>query len=265
MLLNPLSTYRRRRLKILLHNLMTADPALRIRAKRSGDLFHLDVGGEQIAIVSINRWSKYRKGVAVHAEKLAKRYGVYGLRDELAGETVIDIGANIGELSLFCAREGARVFAIEPDPINYLALEKNTAGTDIKALPLALWEKEKTLTFYSSIQKADSSLIQPKDYTHTLKLQAIPLDRLTEEQGIEHVFLIKADAEGAEPEVLRGAGRTLQRTRFLSVDCGPERRGEKTFETCERLLVEMGYETKALDAEASVLFGINRHLNKGSS
>lgn len=265
MLLNPLSTYRRRQLKILLHNLLTADPGLRIGVSRSGDLFHLKVGGEQIAIVSISRWSKYRKGIAVHAEKLAKRYGVYALRDGFQGETIIDIGANIGELALFCVREGARVFAIEPDPINYLALEQNVDGTSIEAFQLALWEKEKTLTFFSSVERADSSLIQPEDYTHTLKLQAIPLDLFTEEQGIERVFLIKADAEGAEPEVLRGAKRTLQRTHFVSVDCGPERRGERTFEACEQLLAEMGYETKTLEADTSVLFGINKHLRQESS
>ena len=253
----PIPLFWRRKLKIFLHNLRTRDTSLAIGVERSGDLFHLSVGGERIAIVSISRWSKYRKGIAFQVDKLARRYGTLPLRGQLSGQTVIDIGANVGELSLFCRRAGARVYAIEPDPINYAALEENIAGTGIESFRLALWDKEETLTFYSSVAGADSSLIEPDANSRALQVYALPLDKLTEDNDIERVFFIKADAEGAEPEVLTGARKTLRRTCCVSIDCGPERRGERTFETCRSILSELGFETRALDEEGNVLFGTN--------
>lgn len=254
----PIPLYWRRKLKILLHNLRTRDPAVAIQVRRSGDLFDLSIGDERIAIVSIGRWSKYRRGIPFQIEKLARRYGALSLRDRLSGRTVIDIGANIGEFSLYCGREGARVFAIEPDPVNYLALERNIAGTGIEAFRLALWDKEETLKFYSSVAGADSSLIKPDAMSRALKVEALPLDTFTERQRIDAVFLIKADAEGAEPEVLRGASATLGRTRHVAIDCGPERKGERTFDTCQSILTDLGFETRALGKDENVLFGTNR-------
>jgi FkbM family methyltransferase len=249
--------YWRRRLKILLHNMRTRSPELAIRVQRSGELFRLSVGGEQIYIVSISRWSKYRNGIPFQLEKLARRYGAHRLRDRLSGQTVIDIGANVGELGLYCQRAGASVYAIEPDPINYAALERNTSGTGIEPFQFALWDKEESLTFYSSVAGADSSLIEPDADSRPLQVNAVPLDSLTRSEGIGRVFFLKADAEGAEPEVLRGGLKTLRRTCYVSIDCGPERKGERTFEACRLILDDLGFKTCALDKEENVLFGAN--------
>jgi len=256
----PVPLYWRRKLKILLHNLRVRQPETFIRVKRTGGLFHLTVGGERITIVSISRWSKYRRGIDVQLQKLAQRYGVLPLRDQLSGQTVIDIGANIGEFSLYCERAGARVFAIEPDPVNYAALDQNIAATGVAAFRLALWYKTETLTFYSSVAGADSSLIEPEISSDTLRVNAVALDDFTEQKGIDRIFLIKADAEGAEPEVLRGARATLARTSHVSIDCGPERKGERTFDTCQSILTAAGFETHALDLQKNVLFGRHRSV-----
>ena len=44
------------------------------------------------------------------------------------GDIVIDVGAGIGEFTLWCADAGARVIAFEPDPLAFACLEKNTAS-----------------------------------------------------------------------------------------------------------------------------------------
>jgi FkbM family methyltransferase len=251
----PLHT--RRRLKIWLYNLRTRDSNKRIHVRRNGAVIELSIGDERIALASIGRWSKYRQGVRAQLHRLAGRYGLLGLEKAIAGGTVIDIGANIGELGLFCNALGCRVLAIEPDPINFDALTANARGTSIEPANLALWDTETELTFYSAVARADSSLIKPADFERSFAVRTKTLDGFASESGVDRAVLLKMDAEGAEPEVLRGGRETLLRTRFVTIDCGPERMGERTFDACRDILQGLGFETRAVDAAGNVLFAEN--------
>lgn len=254
--------YWRRRLAISWHNLRSR-PTARVRVRRAGPLVQLQIGDEGIGITAIGRWKRYRGGISARLEAVAGRYGTVALAKDIAGGTVIDIGANIGELSLYCNRLGCQVFAVEPDPVNFLAVQENARGTGIRPFQLAFWHEEAELTFYSAVARADSSLIEPEAYERAFPVQATTLDRFAAEQGIGAVVFIKADAEGAEPEVLRGATQTLGRTRWICLDCGPERKGEKTFVECAAILEGLGFATRALDSRGNMLFGENRRLGAG--
>ena len=60
------------------------------------------------------------------------------------GDVVVDVGAGIGEFTLWCADAGARVVAFEPDPLAFACLEQNTAAlAGVQIFPYALW-KERT-------------------------------------------------------------------------------------------------------------------------
>jgi FkbM family methyltransferase len=255
--LSVVPLYWRRRLEILLHNLLGRSPAGWLQVKRAGPLVQLSIGGEHITITSIGRWKRYRRGISARLEAVAARYGAVELRDRIKGGNVIDIGANVGEFSLYCHGLGCRVFALEPDPVNFGALEANVRTTDIAAFRQALWVEEADLSFFSSVARADSSLIEPETYDRSFPVKATTLDNFTSSNGIGDIAMIKADAEGAEPEVLRGAAQTLERTRFICLDCGPERRGEKTFAECAQILDRVGFATRALDSSGHMLFGEN--------
>jgi len=53
----------------------------------------------------------------------------YDLPLDMSGWNVVDIGANVGVVSLLCAERGAWVTAFEPEPENFKALLKNTKNT----------------------------------------------------------------------------------------------------------------------------------------
>jgi hypothetical protein len=57
------------------------------------------------------------------------------------------------------------------------------------------------------------------------------------------IALLKLEAEGAEPEILKGGLDTLQRTFFVVADLGPERglKGERTFEASSEILKNHGF------------------------
>lgn len=130
------------------------------------------------------------------------------------GMTVIDIGANIGELTLnFAKRVGAngKIFSFEPSPINFQKCERNISlnenlKNNITLFNLALGEKEGT------------AYLQTRD-EHNLGMNAIgeigvevqmkTLDTVVLENKIQKCGLIKMDVEGFELKVLKGAAKTI--------------------------------------------------------
>jgi FkbM family methyltransferase len=179
---------------------------------------------------------------------------------QLSGATVIDIGANVGEFSRFVAKRAKMVLAVEPDRDNLPSLRQNLSGLNVRIVQKALWKEKAELEFYSAASDADSSLIKPQEYKESYRVEAVPLDDLTEEFGLGEILLIKADAEGAEPEVLDGAMRTLERTHYIAIDCGLERNGEDTFEACTRRLESAGFTVRRHRRRNDVLIGVNRRF-----
>ncbi len=138
------------------------------------------------------------------------------------GDVVVDCGANIGEVSVICAGQGAQVLAFEPDPIEFTALQKNAEAAGFEAFNLALWHSPGEMTFYDANESGDSSLIKPATYDREIRVATIALDQF-EALPEGRIRLIKLEAEGAEPEIIRGMAETLGRTDYVTVDMGAER------------------------------------------
>lgn len=84
---------------------------------------------------------------------------------------------------------------------------------------LGLWNSDGQLDFYLSSEGADSSLIKPAQFDTVIQL---PTRRLADiVQG--PIKLLKIEAEGAEPEVLKGAEPLLPQVVWISADVGYER------------------------------------------
>lgn len=184
----------------------------------------------------------YPKGVKGRLASIESKYA----SDAVAvvdGDIVIDIGANIGEFSRSVVDRASRLIAIDPDPYVYEALSRNLNGfSNVAVMQRAMSEADSEVEFYLSTKNADSSLLQPTQFSETVTVQAVRLDKLIEEQGIERVDFLKIEAEGWEPEILAGATRTLGITRKIAVDAGPERQGQNTSHEVITTLKEAGFE-----------------------
>ena len=164
----------------------------------------------------------YAKGVLSRVHKLGE---VYGLGACMIGpaDTVIDCGANIGEFSsLVRARYGCSVISVEPEEDEVRCIRWNAPGVR-DVINVALWNETKKLNFFSKNRSADSSLFETAGYDKVTTVQAICLDDLFEKYGLETVKFLKLEAEGAEPEILLGATRSLPQITYISADLGPER------------------------------------------
>jgi FkbM family methyltransferase len=135
-------------------------------------------------------------------------------------DLVVDCGANMGDLyQWFKLRElEIDYIGYEPNPIDFECLKKNVREGSVKNI--GLWEVASTLDFFVSTEVASSSFIQPPFYSEILKINTVRLDSEIRNRSIK---LLKLEAEGAEPEVLRGALGLLSSIEYISADVGPER------------------------------------------
>lgn len=231
-----------------------------VGVRREGDHYVIRTDGRDVAVASALRWMMYRRGWANRLERLSWQFGVGERVTVAAGDTVIDIGANIGEFSLAQAARGARAFPVEGDPRVFACLQRNVAGVaGITPVSALLWKEETDLTFYSEPRKADSSIFRPQseETVAAITLPATTLDKLAERHGLDRIDLVKCDAEGAEPEVIEGGRDVLARARQVAFDTGAERLGQETSDDVERLLRGLGFTvTHDIRRRRKITFGL---------
>ena len=128
------------------------------------------------------------------------------------GTLALDIGANIGLVSIYLSRYFERVISLEPSWEHFDALNRNlqiNKVTNVKPIKKALYIKSGTLPFGGPRDnKTMRSLHMAtwQDGKHDEMVETITLDKLFEDEGIEHVDLLKIDIEGTEVEIFSSPG-----------------------------------------------------------
>jgi len=180
-----------------------------------------DSDGIEIHFRFKNRFFLYRKGARERVVFLAGQYGIdkYSFSSEHA---FIDCGMNIGELAVFMSiyHPSVMYYGFEPNPEDYKVALKNTHGKGY-LFNLGLWNASYSMDFYVADKYADSSFIKPPSYSRIINVKVERLDRILD--LINKVYVFKVEAEGAEPEVLAGAERVLNKVDAIFVDAGFER------------------------------------------
>jgi FkbM family methyltransferase len=128
------------------------------------------------------------------------------------GEHFLDIGANIGIVSLIASRsvgDLGKVYAVEALPTTRKLLEENIALNDarnIKVIPFALLDKTGEVKFYGSTDGniGGSSLSAQGQKGKPVIVEGKTLDSLLTDGTIEKCDVMKMDIEGAEILALRG-------------------------------------------------------------
>jgi FkbM family methyltransferase len=158
------------------------------------------------------------------------------------GGVVVDIGSNVGEFALFAAPKCDRVICIEPDPSLGDILAHNVSPfSNVEVHKVAAGDSDGEVTFYLSTGSADSSVIEPESYTSRVVVPVRRLDSLFHEIGVDRIDLLKVEAEGFEPEVLRSLAGFRGEILRVAVDAGPERKGQPTADECHEILEAMGF------------------------
>lgn len=186
--------------------------------------------------------AKLRKAAALARRPLWRRGLMHGvaattehwpLRNLIAPRTVIDIGANKGQFSLFAleAWPGCRVIAFEPLPGPATKYRAVLAGTPAARLvQAAVGPEAGPVEIHLSAREDSSSLLpiaermtgifpQARGTGRTLTVEAGPLARFVDAKELRERVLLKLDVQGFELKALQGCAPCLERVEHVYVEC----------------------------------------------
>jgi FkbM family methyltransferase len=169
------------------------------------------------ALLTQSQWRRgLRSAVAATVE-----HDALPLRHDL--RTVIDVGANRGQFTLYaCARfPSAHIIAFEPLPGAREHMMRLFQGEDrVEVVPFALGETEGEVVMHLSAREDSSSLLPIGGHqvsifpgtaeVGTTRTYVRTLDSVLADRELMHPALLKIDVQGYELPVLRGGEQTLR-------------------------------------------------------
>ena len=194
----------------------------------------LDVSGRIVRYVATSRQSQKRIRSLLTKEPLT----VPWIETFKPDEVVVDIGANVGMYAIYAGVVGCRVFAFEPEALNYAELNKNIFVNDlhgrVTAYCMAITDvADVSVLHLSGFSYAGSHhdfgenwwksdrLIGGRMIERDKRPQqgcvSFPLDELISRQVLPPPNHIKIDVDGFEYKVARGAANTFQRPELKTI------------------------------------------------
>jgi FkbM family methyltransferase len=144
--------------------------------------------------------------------------GPYGLRNDLVDVTVepedivIDAGSWIGDFAAYASAKGAVVYAFEPAGSTFEYLLKTAElNKNIHPVKKGLGDKKASVSFQSQDCSGGNRIVDAPVGETDQTIETTSIDAFVEENGLERVDFIKADIEGYERQMLKGASETLRR------------------------------------------------------
>jgi FkbM family methyltransferase len=127
---------------------------------------------------------------------------------------VVDVGANIGAVTVWAAAHGARVIAVEPQPDNLRLLRQNIADNKVDATVYERAVGTERGEVFISDRHGNS-----KVGTDGTSVQMVRLEDVFTDHGITECAVLKIDIEGSEYPLIAGASiETLNMVRYLTME-----------------------------------------------
>jgi len=159
------------------------------------------------------------------------------------GDNVIDVGANIGSLTLKAASliKNGKVFAIEPHPQIYKYLVENIKLNNFDNIECfkIIAGNENQLQSFSDVKSDDQNSVRIDD--EGIKLRQQKIDDFIDNE-LEFA-LIKIDVEGYEKFVILGAKNVLKKTKCVYFEASDKlyKNYQYTYQDIFTLLTSLGF------------------------
>jgi FkbM family methyltransferase len=166
--------------------------------------------------------------------------------------SVVDVGANVGQFSLFASHRwpDAIIHAFEPIP-DQAARFAAVHGSRVTLHRCALGESATSLPIHIASRKDSSSLLPlgqrqkamfNMDEVNQIEVPVERLDAVLKPSDLPQPSLLKIDVQGFEFEVLRGAGEFLRHFSHVYVEVSFTElyEGQKLYSDVKALLLKSG-------------------------
>jgi FkbM family methyltransferase len=179
------------------------------------------------------------------------------------GDTVIDIGANIGAFSVYAATHSSnvRVYAYEPFPENIAWLElnlKNNKITNVKIFPQAVAGLSSTRILKVCSSWVGHSLTPEGAASEGIPVSCITLEDIFKSNNLQKCDLLKIDCEGSEYEILQNSTpETLKKVKKMVCEYHLDSNGKATIESLCDFLQNRSFridQVKPLGSDTGILF-----------
>lgn len=182
-----------------------------------------------------------------------------------AGDIFIDIGANIGQHSMFCSYFCKQVYSFEPVKKLFDQFNESIAKNEIHNITsynYALGDADGEIPMYSNgSSMATSSIVSTTGKHFIQNVEVVKLDDVYKKLGIDGASLVKVDVEGYEFNVLKGAENFLKKYKpKIVIEFSPyfyRRTDPSISQKIIDFLTGLGYELYDLDDVNSVRRQIN--------
>ncbi len=143
---------------------------------------------------------------------------VYRVRALSQEGVILDVGANIGLAAAWFAHynPGRTIYCFEPLAANAALIGLNCPGAKVEQI--AVGARRCRVRLHVDRHNAMASSIPCQWETQEVEFDVIPLDEFAKARGLEHVALMKIDAEGMEVEILQGSQETLKKTHQIVME-----------------------------------------------
>ena len=150
---------------------------------------------------------KWKAGDSFSQSTCLEKFATFCSKRKKKFNCILDIGAWVGTWTMTMNNFSEKIIAFEPDPLHYKCLNKNVSE-DVETWQLAVGAENKTVSL------SEENFTQAKRVLGEGDIPMITVDSL----GLKSVDVIKIDVEGYEMEVLKGAEKTLQNTKYLMIE-----------------------------------------------
>lgn len=193
---------------------------------------------------------------------------------QLQIETVIDIGANIGQFANGIRKllPNAKILSFEPLPSCYQQLVTSTQeDPNLKAFNLALGDETGKIKIYQNEFSPSSSLLPLAELHKTtfpfaqdvleLDVEIVRLDDISLTLELSEPILIKLDVQGFEDRVIEGGISVFSRASIIIIELSivPLYEGQHLFDKIYQKLISLGFLyygnlDQAADGDGNILY-----------
>ena len=178
----------------------------------------------------------------------------YLLREISPGDTVIDVGTNVGHVALPGAALGAQVYAFEPNPELAALVEKcaRDQGLKVQVFPCALSDVSGSFALRMEPDHTGGATLRDvgASFARVVQCQVEIGDEVM--PALRGCVLLKIDVEGLEINVLRGLRKTLPRIAHAIIELSPDFVGASGVDELLAFMQQSGFTAHVLCEDGSV-------------